>query len=493
MRSSVLVSCICLAAALGAVPALPAPARRAPEGSMWKAGVSRVVITPLGPQFLAGYGSRRPAAGKRHEVWVKALALEDAAGRRAVLVTSDLVGLSKTMYDRLAAACERRFGLRRDQVWFTYSHNHCAPVTSDVLPDYYPLAEPEWRQVAAYSEWLEARVLESVQAALASLAPARLTAGEGTAGFAVNRRSNREPEVPDLLARGVPLKGLVDHSVPVLAVHRPDGRLLAVTFGYACHPTTLSDDQWCGDYPGYAQVELERAHAGATALFWTGCGGDQNPLPRRTVALCERYGRELAGAVEAVLRRPLEPVAPELRTAFTFVPLHFDRAPTRAELEADRSSTNQVRARWAARHLRLLEAGHTFPQQCDYGVAAWRLGDRLWIALGGEAVVDYSLRFQREYGPRTWVAGYAHDMVGYVPSRRVWNEGGYEAEFIYEYGWHAYRWTADTEDRIAAAVRRLADRLRPPPRRAPSPTPAPPLRSETFARFGPPPRAAARR
>src|SRR3712207_7515532 len=48
--------------------------------------------------------------------WVKALALEDRNGRRAVLVTSDLVGVSKGMYDRLCAAVEKRHGLSRSQL-----------------------------------------------------------------------------------------------------------------------------------------------------------------------------------------------------------------------------------------------------------------------------------------------------------------------------------------------------------------------------------------
>jgi hypothetical protein len=429
----------------------------------WKAGVATAVITPEQPLWLAGYGASRLAEGKRHDLWVKALALEDGRGERAVVVTSDLVGLSKAMCDRLCAACERRYGLGRARLMLTYSHNHCAPVTSEVLPDYYPFGDAEWRQIDAYTRRLEEQIAATVGEALARLAPATLAAGEGTATFAVNRRSNREAEVPQLLAEGRPLQGPVEHSVPVLIVRDAEGSLEALVFGYACHPTTLNDRQWCGDYPGYAQIALEQSHPGAAALFWTGCGGDQNPLPRRSVERCEAYGGMLAAAVEEALREPMRSIAPELRTAFAFATLAFDRAPTREELEQDARSENSVRARWARRMLRRLDAGRTFPRQCDYGVQVWRLGaEQLWIALGGEAVVDYALRFKQEFGPQTWVCGYAHDMVGYVPSRRVWNEGGYEAEYVYEYGWRAYRWTADTEDRVTTAVARLVSDVRRP-------------------------------
>ena len=75
-------------------------------------------------------------------------------------------------------------------------------------------------------------------------------------------------------------QGPVDHDVPVLQVDRADGALLAVVFGYACHCTVLDCYKFCGDYAGFAQVDLETRHPGAQAMFVAGCGGDQNPIPR---------------------------------------------------------------------------------------------------------------------------------------------------------------------------------------------------------------------
>ena len=50
-----------------------------------------------------------------------------------------------------------------------------------------------------------------------------------------------------------------------------------------------------------------------------------------------------------------------------------------------------------------------------------------WIFLGGEVVVDYSLRLKSELGrgPHV-VSGYSNDVMAYIPSRRVLGEGGYE-------------------------------------------------------------------
>ncbi len=427
----------------------------------WKAGIAKAVITPEQPVWLAGYGSKRVPEGKLHDLWMKIMALEDAQGRRAVLVTTDHMGIPKPMYETMCEALRQRFGLDRSQVIFTFSHNHCGPRLAGDLVDYYPEEPEQVALVEAYTRQMEARTVEAVGEALARLAPASLSIGEGACGFAVNRRNNREPEISELLSKGLPLKGPVDHAVPVVKVERR-GRLEGILFGYACHPTTLSFTHWCGDYPGFAQIALEKNHPGATAMFINTCGGDQNPLPRRSVELCERYGNQLADSVESALKRTMRPLSPILRTAFEFVDLPYDKVVTREELQAGLAHKNAIYARWAARLLKRLDAGETFASSYPYPVHAWKLGEMLLIGMGGEAVVDYALRFRKEFGPDTVTCGYADDLVAYIPSRRVWEEGGYEGgPYLYEYGRPALRWAGDVEDRVAGAVRRLVKELNP--------------------------------
>ena len=68
--------------------------------------------------------------------------------------------------------------------------------------DIYPLDRHQIALIEKYSAGLEAKIVETVGKALADLAPARLAAGQGTAGFAVNRRNNPEPSVPKLIEAG---------------------------------------------------------------------------------------------------------------------------------------------------------------------------------------------------------------------------------------------------------------------------------------------------
>lgn len=428
----------------------------------WKAGLAKAVITPETGVWLAGYGSKRAPLGKLHDIWMKALALEDHNGKRIVLITSDFQGVPKVMSDPAFAQLKAKYGLERDQVMITFSHNHCGPRLGDDLVDYYPVEAAQVELVNEYTQLMIAKLVTMVGEALDGLKPATLRQGQGETTFAVNRRNNKEAEVPELLAKGEPLVGPVDHSVPILTVTRPDGEVEVVLFGYACHPTTLSIPMWNGDYPGFAQLELETAHPGLTAMFVNTCGGDQNPLPRRTVELAEKYGHMLAVAVEEAMAQPLTPVSPGLRTAFEHVEIDYLNVVTREELTALLEHKHAIRSRWAARMLAKLDAGEEFPKSYPYPVHAWRLGEEmLVIGTGAETVVDYALRFKKEFGPGTWVCGYADDMISYIPSRRVWEEGGYEGgSNLFEYGRPAFRWAGDIEDRIAASVHKLVKEIR---------------------------------
>ncbi len=423
----------------------------------WKAGVAKAIITPEKGVWLAGYGSKRPPDGKLHDIWMKALALEDPKGNRAVLVTSDFQGVPKEMSDRVFVQLKKQLKLERHQVMITFSHNHCGPRLGLDLVDYYPIEAEQVKLVDEYTALMEVKMVEMISDAITKLAPATLAIGAGRTDFAVNRRNNRETDVPMLLAKGVPLKGPVDHSVPVMTVTGADKKLVAILFGYACHPTTLSFTKWCGDYPGFAQLALEQSHPGALAMFVNTCGGDQNPLPRRKVELCEKYGHMLSDAVEAAMKKPMKAVSPGLRSAFEYVELPYEQVMTRKDLQVFAKDTNGIRKRWAERMLGKLDAGEQFAPTYPYPIHAWRLGtEMLMIGMGAETVVDYALRFKVKYGPGTWVCGYADDMISYIPSRRVWLEGGYEGgPNLYEYGRPALRWAGDVEERIAESVHRV--------------------------------------
>lgn len=309
-----------------------------------------------------------------------------------------------------------------------------------------------------YGRELKEKIIDVVRRALASRAPARLSYQHARCGFAMNRRTpfgtnyNNFPNP----------EGPVDQAVPVLRVDSADGKLRAVIFGYACHNTTLALYQICGDYAGYAQQYFEAANPGATALFMQGCGGDQNPYPRGTLELAQTHGRSLATAVEAALQTRSRPLIGPLRLAYDEVEIHYAGPPTREDFESRLKSSNVYEAQHARRMLDRLAKDRKLPEKYPCPVQVIQFGtDLMFIALGGETVVDYSLRLKKELsGPPLWVAGYCNDVMAYIPSARLLREGGYEPHSSMQFSEiHPGPWAPSLEERIIGKVHELNKRL----------------------------------
>jgi hypothetical protein len=224
-------------------------------------------------------------------------------------------------------------------------------------------------------------------------------------------------------------------------------------FGYACHATSSpADYQITADWPGYAQAAVEAANPGATAMFVNGCGADCDPMPRSTVELPKMYGDIMAVAIGQVVNRPMRPLSGPLTAVFGYADIPFQTPPTKDELQERLKTATGMRARHARLLLGVIEREGKIYDHYPYPVQVWQFGppalaggndasfgqtapkppaqagSRLTlIALGGETVVDYALRFKAAYGwEDTWVAGYSNDVMGYIPSLRVLTEGGYE-------------------------------------------------------------------
>lgn len=429
------------------------------EDASWKAGVATVAITPEESMWMAGYASRnKPSEGKIHDLYAKALAIEDEAGTRLVIVTTDLIGIPRELRDWLEAKVQSKYKLASASLMLNASHTHCGPELRVSKASVYGLEPDRVRQSQAYVEVLKNNLTSVIGEAIDAMSPTKIGYTHGRAGFAMNRRlpTATEPQnapYPD---------GPVDHDVPVLRVESPEGELRAIVFGYACHNTTLGFQQFCGDYAGFAQHYLEAAHPNVTAMFVTGCGADQNPQPRRTLELAEQHGRALANGVEAALIGPTKPIEGQLRVSIDEATLEFAEPPGRATLELQTKSSNKYEQRHAEALLRQLDETGEIRQTYPYLVQAVNFGDDLlMIALAGEVVVDYSHRFKLELrGAPVWVAGYSNDVFGYVPSLRVLQEGGYEGGGAMRYTTLPGPFAPTVEKLIVEKVHQLVEEVR---------------------------------
>jgi hypothetical protein len=204
---------------------------------------------------------------------------------------------------------------------------------------------------------------------------------------------------------------------------------------------------------------MEQRHPGATALFLTLCGADQNPNPRSTLDLARQHGSTLAGEVEKVIAGRMSPLSGPVRTAFRLAELRF--APrTRQDFETDLKSNVPAQARRGEIMIKALDAGKRV-DRLDYPLQAVRFGNTLTLlALGGEVTVDYGLRARREFsGEPLITAGYSNDVMCYIPSARVLREGGYEAVDSMFYYSQPGPFAGDVEEKVFAAIRQVMKRV----------------------------------
>jgi hypothetical protein len=425
----------------------------------YKAGVSRVIITPDKPIYLSGYANRTHASeGKVHDLWAKALAIEDRKGGRVVILSTDLVGLPRGITDVVGARALKEYNLDRARLVINSSHTHTGPLIRGNLNLMFELDAEQQTRVDDYSLELTEKLVAVVGAAISDLAPANLSFGNGIAKFAMNRRENTASSVKI----GLNPKGPSDYDVPILKVSAPDGKLRAVLFGYACHNTTLTGQfyQLSGDYAGFAQIAIEQASPGATALFMMLCGADQNPNPRSTLEHAQKHGADLAAEVNRVLASRLQPVRGAILAAFRTVDLEF-AIHTRETFESRLKETNVFRVRHAKAMLATYDQGRPI-RRYSYPVQAVQFGkDLTVVALGGEVVVDYALRIKKEFGSKgILVAGYSNDVMSYIPSVRVLKEGGYEAADSMIYYGMPGPYNEEVEDRIFRTVGQVMKRVK---------------------------------
>ncbi len=426
----------------------------AADPPQWRAGTARVDITPSGPIWMGGYASRdHPSEGVLEPIWAKTLVFEDCSGARAAIVTMDLIGIDRRLSESVCRRIFQQTGIPREWIVLNASHTHSGPVVAGVTPLVYNLTAEQQLAVDRYTEALSDKIVRAVDSAVKNLRPAKLAFGEGNVGFGANRRALRmkiPPDSPD---------SPVDHGVPVLVVRDEKDAVQAVLFGYACHSTTLAIYEINGDYPGFAQAALERAHPGATALFMAGCGADVNPNPRSEVALARQHGESLAAAVEDVLGGSMRPLGGPLSAGFERIDLKLVDVPTREQLEQLLQDKNQYRQRLARYLLDELDAGRTLPTSYPSPVQVIRFGqDLVMAALAGEVCVDYALRLRREFAGRPiWIASYCNEVFAYVPSERVLQEGGYEGgDAMVYFGLHG-PFQPGLEQQIVNAVKGLAE------------------------------------
>lgn len=357
----------------------------------YRAGVSRIDITPPVGHAMGGYSDRKGNATGTHDPLYATVLVIESAGNSLALVTCDLRSFISTRVGELA---RQKFGIKNTII--SVSHTHSGPLTWEARTPWYAEAED--------------KMVEAIGKAKAAMFPASLEMSTGHVYLGFNRRKVVDGRTTMWWRNADKLPSHpLDPTVNVLAVKDANGKRRAVLVNYACHPSVLGPDnlQYSADYPGAMKRYVESQTPGALALFVQGGAGDINPYrDKEPVAgqgfqAVEEMGQELGKTVISTLSKS-RPVSGPMRTA---------------------TEITEVNNRWNP------------AEKIPIGWTAGAFGNSLcFTAIPGEPFVEHQITF-REKAECTdaMLFGYSASVgsvwAGYIPTILASFQGGYGADY----------------------------------------------------------------
>ncbi|MEC7861390.1 MAG: neutral/alkaline non-lysosomal ceramidase N-terminal domain-containing protein, partial [Verrucomicrobiota bacterium] len=395
-------------------------------------GVAKVDVTPREPVVLAGYGGRtKEFDGIDSSLWARCMVI--GRNEPAVIVVVDNCGVPGKLRSLLAKRLSKR-GIPEKNLVVAATHTHNAPNLRGYAPILWAgRASPDQEKgIDNYTNFLINKMETVVVEALKKREPMQLGWSRGMVQFGGNRRLIREGKWAGF---GFQRNGPVDHSLPVLVARDVKGNARAVWANYACHCTTVgSRNHVGGDWAGYANEMIEKEFKSAVSLMTIGCGADVGPQPSGGLGDAKKHGSSIAKEVKSLLEKEMIPLPGVTSVTGSTAKLPLMKPSPRKHWDAQKSAGN-FHGELAKEMLSQLDSNGEISSEVDYPIQSWKFGDRLaMVFLAGEVVVDYSVRLNRELDwKRLWISAWSNDMPGYIPSKRVLKEGGYEAEFSQVY------------------------------------------------------------
>ncbi|MEZ4656806.1 MAG: hypothetical protein R2911_04485 [Caldilineaceae bacterium] len=369
-------------------------------------------------------GVHRPLLGD-----VMALgAMENGDAAATMLrVQLDLVGMGKSEFELLLDALSRAAGLNASQIVVSFSHTHAAGLFTE---DRIPL--PGGELIPAYLETLREQICVAAAEAIRKMQPCTITYGAGRCHMAANR--DYWDVENNLYACGFNPDAPADDTVIVGRVCTQVGVIVASLVNYACHPTTLAweNTQISPDYVGAMRAVVE-AELGAPCIFMQGACGDLGPRHSHqgSTAVADQNGRQLGYAALSALTA-LDPPATDFAYAGPVISGATLGTWRHAPFDAERTSNSrhfhgdvhtldlpmkprpdpvalrQEMEDWLGQQAVAVEQGDAvaardfgaraerarrwimrvahLPAEVDFPLpcAVHRLGDAIWVAVGGE-------------------------------------------------------------------------------------------------------------
>jgi len=375
-----------------------------------RAGVARIDITPKEPVTLSGYGSRKDLSKGVHDPLSARVVAFENNGKRLVLVSTDLLGFYGGTAEQFRETILAKFNLQPAELFLTGIHTHAAPtLTLD--------KDKGHENNLKYTKTLEGKLAKVIGEALDSTAPVRVGAGIGYSPVGSNRREVRLDGAgwpKEAIKLGRNPYGPTDKQVLVAKIANADGAPVAVLFDYATHATALGPKNYqiSGDVLGLAEQFVEKILGpDLIAPAFAGASGDIDPWYRIVPGFNTEGGwipepvllGTLLGEEVVHVYRNIKETSPagKIETSFITMPL-----PKKPADDPDEETK-----------------GQTTPMN----ITAARAGDVAFIGFGCEMCTEIGMAIKAASPfKHTFVITHCNGAAGYLPTKDMYKEGGYE-------------------------------------------------------------------
>jgi neutral ceramidase len=424
------------------------------------AGAARVKLEPPVGLAMLGYGNRVGRnAGVHDDLAAQALVLSDGANKVAIAGV-DLLAIGIRIADDVRERVAASTGIPADSILVCATHTHSAPAFNIFATPRADAKPAEGRDL----EWeraLPEKIASAMVQANENLRPAILRSASAPFTLGVHRRLMRPHRQVQIAANR---SGPADAQVEALGAYLLDGTVIAFLMNYPCHGVVLCEDNqlYSRDFPGFAMDEIETAAASAGArrpisIFIQGATGNIDPGSRGNFEVAEQHGRAMGrAAFDALDRAPsisdakiaARRIALNLKLKDLSADLAVARncaAQTQSSLDNHRGGTGYQLKRLRDHHaqsiaalsaLEVLEEQNRRDRRVDIArrelataMTVVSVGNLAFVGIPGELFVELGLAIKAipNFAP-IFVAGYCNDLIGYIPTRAAYPEGGYEVD-----------------------------------------------------------------
>jgi neutral ceramidase len=424
------------------------------------AGAARIKLEPPLGLAMAGYGNRVGRATGLHDpLAVQAMVLSDDAHKVAIAGV-DVLAIGQRIADDIRERVAAKSDIDADAIMICATHTHSGPAFNIFATPRADAKLSEGRSLG-WELALPEKIANAIMRANENLEPASIRAARAPFTLGTNRRLLRPSEQIQLAAN---YRGVADGEAEVLGVFNRSSEPIAFVLNYPCHGVVLCEDNllYSRDWPGFAMDEIERAAFAASgkpvvSIFLQGATGNIDPRSRGNFDVAEESGRAMGrAAFDAIstaepltdvrissqrlaLKLKLKNLENALKTARECA------AQTEASLKNHRGGDGYQLKRLRDHHaqslsalaaLESLEEQNRRDRRVDMArcklstsLTIVAIGKLAMVGIPGEPFVELGLALKRSpHFAQTFVVGYCNDLIGYIPTRTAYDEGGYEVD-----------------------------------------------------------------